>query len=554
MTYSTRDVPAYEVPLTIDSVNGLVGRVSGQNPFNPFGEDVGVRYRYQDTGVFRIFDQSYLRSVVGVKRDGKRTSWEMSVWQNKDRSTVNGSFVFDDAAVSAALSSSDPATALNPFVGDGTAPGSRELIASLATPLSAEYVTISRGFTGNLRGVLTELPAGQLTGLAGFDYSQNVFETTDPTFGQYVALPNGRSSSRAAFAEVRLPILAGKSQDTGPSLVTTGAFRREWSDRFEGHGDSSTLGIEWKPWQKLNVRASYSTAFKPLLNYNALGPEMLVGGGAFDPVTQEDVEFQVQQGGGVPDGIKPERSTSKTVGFNYRITDDWNFSLNIWKNHLQDRIAAVSTDFFMENEQYFPGRVIRDPVSLRILQVDQRRVNIFSTDVTGADVTFEGVANTPIGSWYNNLSGSYAYKYDEQVVPGAPTVDNVGVLRSGGWAPKWKIVYRSDLQFHQLVSANFAARYVSKYRDRTAYSIGERAGEYPELGGFWTVDIGLDLDMGNAMGITDGFFKEARLKLGVRNVTNHSLDFCASCTYWGYDASQYDVLGRAYQAEIRASF
>lgn len=554
IAYSARDIPAYELPLIIDSANGVVGRVSAENPFNPFGERVGIKYRYQDTGVYREFGQSYLRSVVGVKRDGKRAGWEISAWQNKDRSTVNGASFFSEAAISEALSSSDPNSSLNPFVGDGTAPGSRELIASLAEPIDAEYVSISRGVTGNVRGALKELPAGPVTGLAGFDYTRYELETSDPIYSQVKNQPNGSSSARSVFAEIRLPILSGTRKGMAPSLVTTGAFRRDWSDKFEGHGDSSTLGLEFKPWEDLNIRASYSSAFKPLLNFDALGELRIDQGGHFDPVSQEDVTYEIYVSGGVPNGIKPERSTSKTIGFNYRVVDDWSLSMNIWKNHLQDRIAGVAAGFFIENEQHFPGRVIRDPVSGHIVLVDQRRVNIFSTDVTGADVTVEGVMNTPMGSWHNNLSGSYAYKYDEQVVPGAPTVSNVGILRSGGWAPKWKIVYRSDLQFHQLASANIAARYVSAYRDRTTYSIGENAGEYPELGGFWTIDIGFDLNIGSVIGIADGFFKEARLKLGVRNLTENNLDFCASCTYWGYDASQYDIIGRAYQAEIRASF
>src|SRR3546814_6777416 len=50
----------------------------------------------------------------------------------------------------------------------------------------------------------------------------------------------------------------------------TGAMRRETSDRFESAMRTETVGLEVRPFKSLLLRATYSTAFRPLLTYRAV--------------------------------------------------------------------------------------------------------------------------------------------------------------------------------------------------------------------------------------------------------------------------------------------
>src|SRR3546814_7326182 len=74
---------------------------------------------------------------------------------------------------------------------------------------------------------------------------------------------NGSTESRATFGEIRVPIVASRSGETGGRVVATGAIRRESSDRFEKPIRTETIGLEVRPFKSLLLRSTYSSAFKP---------------------------------------------------------------------------------------------------------------------------------------------------------------------------------------------------------------------------------------------------------------------------------------------------
>src|SRR3546814_1082050 len=71
------------------------------------------------------------------------------------------------------------------------------------------------------------------------------------------------TESRATFGEIRVPIVASRSGETGGRVVATGAIRRESSDRFEKPIRTETIGLEVRPFKSLLLRSTYSSAFKP---------------------------------------------------------------------------------------------------------------------------------------------------------------------------------------------------------------------------------------------------------------------------------------------------
>src|SRR5690606_34800169 len=136
--------------------------ISASNPHNPFGVDVGIDYAFAETGLFREFDQSFWRATIGLQGRVGRWDYDVSFWRSTDKSTTGDNFGF--LITPSALSSSDPESALNPFVGDGSAPGSDELISSLLDKHDNSSSLKVSGASAFIRGNIASLPAGRVMG------------------------------------------------------------------------------------------------------------------------------------------------------------------------------------------------------------------------------------------------------------------------------------------------------------------------------------------------------------------------------------------------------
>jgi outer membrane receptor protein involved in Fe transport len=205
-------------------------------------------------------------------------------------------------------------------------------------------------------------------------------------------------------------------------------------------------------------------------------------------------------------------------------------------------------------ESAFPERIQRDPVTNRIVYVDSRLINISKADISGVDLEASTAFTAWGGQFYPAISATYTYEYIDQVRPGLPLRNNLGVRTGSSWAPKWKIVPRLTWSYEDQVSVNAFARYISAYKDPAALTTGENAGEFNMLGDIWHIDASVDLSMGVILGTDRGWISNQRMQLGVRNLTNKLPEFCNSCGISGYDASQYDIIGRTISLTLRANF
>ncbi len=557
-SYTKRDVPAFQLAFQLPGM-GEIGytRVSADNPFNPFGVDVGVDFSYADTGLYSEFDQEYYRGMLGVRGRIGRFDWELTGTQSRDKATAKGAQSWDPDKIAAALNSSDPATALNPFVSDGSAPGSRELIASLLGQ-DLNHGTASRGdvLTGYIRGPLATIPTGQVQALIGLEKQRNEIRLDSNQLIMDTFHIGGVVKSDATFAELRVPILSPRAGSSRERIALTGAMRRESSDRAEGHTLTRTYGLEAWATEKLLMRATYSTAVRPLLSYSALESPRTERAAFYDP-TLPGRPFQivpVVRYGGVAPGLVPEHSETVTAGFLYRPSTDWSISLTHWDTKYRDRIGFISPQSLVDNENLFPGRVIRDPTTGRVTLLDQRQVNLSRYDSAGVDIAIEGYVPTRFGDFNAGLSATYTYKHESQLTEEAPSVDAVSVRRADGWAPRWKVVPRVGWQRGSDYNVTMAGRFVSRYRDSEPLSTGPNEGRYSELGRIWIVDFNADISLSRWLkGMA--WIDDTRLNFGATNVLNKQPEFCAGCGWGaGYDASIYDIVGRTYYAELRLSF
>src|SRR5690606_32927680 len=120
-----------------------------------------------------------------------------------------------------------------------------------------------------VRGPLLKLPAGDLHALIGGEYRKvKLLNVNDGIAGV-----EGKDASRAVYAEVRAPIIsAQKNGDNSELMAITVAIRNEALGRSNEDATTSTVGFEFRPFKSFLIRGTYSTAFKPILTYDAVRP------------------------------------------------------------------------------------------------------------------------------------------------------------------------------------------------------------------------------------------------------------------------------------------
>lgn len=557
LSYSKRNVPATEVPFYVS--NGLYGIDTGivpaSNAFNPFGVPVAVDYYLQSTGVFRDYNQTYWRALVGARGKAHSWAWEVSGWRSRDTSTTGNVLQFYSEYTLSALAESDPSKALNLFGGNGGLPISSELMRNFLIPLNTNFGSDVFGMNAYAHGPLIQVPSGNVDGLIGIEYQRQALISKISILNPEEDT-TGTSISKALFAEMRVPILSGLGAGKAGKITATGAFRIESTDRINERARTETLGIEYRPNPFVLFRGTYSTAFKPLPIYRSI----LSSGNGYGATVQDPdfggATFRVATiyGGGLPPNLRPETSRSQTIGLVITPSNSSRLSLTLWKSELIDLLYTgyVPLQFFMDHEDELPGRVVRDPSTGVVKAIDLRPFNISAVNLAGADIAAEKRWTTGIGEFTAVISATYMERYEQVLTDVSPAQNNLGVLRYGGWAPRWKIVPRIEW-FYRDTSISLLGRYVSSYDDTLPLFTGPDAGKVPQLGNFWMADLNVELPIGKLIGWKQLQLADARISLGARNLFNRLPDFCNSCEL-GYDASQYDIVGRSIYLQARLGF
>lgn len=552
LTYTQRSVPAAQLTVGVwGGEGGKNGFLPADHPLNPFGVPVGVDFQFADTGLFQSYRQQHLRGLLGLRGKAGRFDWELAGWQSRDKAEVEGAQLFDLRKITAAIA--DPASGFNPLVGDGSAPASLDVLRSLvSTDLLGDMKTRTTGVSGFIRGRLWELPAGNVHALVGMERQSHSidFETSNPY--RLIRVADGKSTNSAVFTEARIPIVSPREGGSIERLAMTGAVRNETSDRFSGSALTKTAGLEARPWESLLLRSTYSTAFRPIITHNALEAPLEMYTSIFDPKFGGYYNTQQITTGGAPADLKPETSTTVTMGLLYRPVQDWSLSLTHWNIKFRDEIRQIGSAAMLENEELYANRIIRDPVTGMVSEIDVRSVNISLKDAAGVDISADGVIESPIGTFYPSVAATYTYRLDQQLTDSSPVRSDLARYNQAGWAPRWKIVPRIGWDYRDMARTMLVGRYVSSYLDPSAFDTGPRAGTYQELGDFWMFDLNLELSLGRVFR-NRPILSGTSLNIGATNLFNRLPDFCNSC-FVGYDASQYDIVGRTVYAELRVNF
>jgi len=521
-----------EGPTSPPSLN--LASVPASNAFNPFGAAVrvsGVAQGAESLATVSLEEQ-FVRPLLGARGKLGTWQWEVSALDARD----NGSQVItgqpNTAARNAALASSDPATALNPFR-DGPMANASVLGSIYSNRIVTDFSSESKILDAYTRGPLLQLPAGPLTAVIGAEHERSTFERGF----------EASRTARALFAELRAPLYATADGHGGKRevLAVQGAARY---DDYSDFGSKTTgqVGLELRPVERLLLRGTHATAFKPPTLFNLASPTTSSASTVNDPKSGGATVLVQSSTGGNPN-LHPTTSTSSTLGFVG--SPAWirglDVSMTWWWSRIDDAINfPISTQFVVDNESAFPGRVIRNDAG-QIVAVDRTYANFGTMRQRGVDLAINWRVATSLGTFTPALAGTYLTQFEGSSTAGSPSVDRLSRANNDGvFAPRWKSIVSIGWTTGPAWSAWLAGRYIGSYTDYTPPR---------EIGDVWYLDASVEIAVERALDLAKGSLGGMALSLGGTNLTNKLPDW--STFFRGYDVFNYDLVGRTFFVRLK---
>ena len=522
--------------------------VAPSNPYNPFGETVGISDLLSSLGRGGLFlDTDFFRPLVGARGDLRGGwKWEVAAWESQDWSYVTDHNYPNSAAIQTALDSSVPATALNPFTAG--AQGSQQLLQSLVYNEEEKYLSRTAAANGFIRGPLLQLPSGNIDLVVGGEYSR------DTLYGDLINSPfdppNTQSTfhrnSYGVFGEARVPIV-GNQSGNGDTLALTLAGRYDSYSDF-GNKITPQYGAEWRPITSLLFRASYGKAFKAPSLYDLYTPVISFPTQVGDPQRGGSFDNIIETYGGNAH-LHPETGQSRTFGLAYSNNELGGLQLSIthWAIDESDSIQALAPQTIVDNESLFPSNVIRASSCqggppCPIVQVNDTFVNFGAIDVRGLDYQLKFKFQTPLGELSPILSATQTYRYQASLVPGSPPTDRTSIAYDdGNFAPRWKGTSSVGWKLGAYVGS-VTGRYVGKYQDYDSTRI---------IGNQWFCDANVRIAIGDALSASNPWLRRSFFSLGAVNLFNRLPQYSNfNGGTAGFSPAEADIRGRFLYAQI----
>ncbi len=551
------------------------GTVPASNYYNPFGEDVWMGYVFnREIAEGKLIPFARTTDLERLNLSAS-LSWETPIegWTatfSANHGTDNpyggypGSFNYRGPEFQAALASSDPAEAVNPF-GDGTVQRATfEEFVTYATrgarDGSQDVVGLSlAGSLFDLSGGPVELAVGteMRTDTLDFDsFLLNPFTFRVPDAPEIVP----ESKNTALFFELSAPIIGDSNSRPGIhglSLYAAGRYDEyEIDGPFEGilqpassrkYDDFVTkLGVVYRPVESLKLRATWGQAFLAATLPELFGPtneytffrffdplNPIENGGPFASV------FPLTVLGGNPD-LQPQTSDTATLGFEYTPVNMPGLYLSAtWsKTEFEGLIGSLDSAFgwppvyAFENWQQFPDYVRRDADGV-LTYLSLQKINLSARTSEAVDFQARYTFDTMMGEFAAGILGTRTLKLETTpfggVDPVAQEGTNQGPVKMKGSAYlDWA---RGDW------GANLTINHESSYKNiNTGVS-------RTDVDGYTTVDL-----QGTYVLPVSGW----RMTVGVQNIFDADFPFFDS--YAGVDSSHVDFRRRVAFVDIVKEF
>ncbi len=486
---------------------------------------------------------------------GRDWQIEASVSYGGHADSVDNTNIADSGALAAALASSDPATAFNPFGDGGDTPSAA--LAALTMRQHIETDSELVGYALRADGGVFDLPGGRARVAVGIERRRETFSIDrEEIFGSglvtnpFTQAPGERTTD-ALFAEAFLPVL-----DT---LSLSLSVRREDSSDF-GEATTPKIGLQWRPLSDLTLRATWGQSFKaPQFAQMLGGTGASIGSlpGFLDPNATNGSTGLLQILGGNR-GLEPEEAETWTAGFELAPSwlDGFRLSATYFDIEFSNRIAIPGfiLDAFQNPSQY-QGYFIRNPTPQQIADYlaladdvsgvvppdgieviwDERLTNLASLRVRGVDLSASYALETDWGelSLFATASGLLQFsRQNNSALPGVDVLDTM--LNPVDWRARAGMALDAGVWRGAL-----SMQYTDDYRDNL--SAPER-----EISSWTTFDARLTRRFGQT-----GEGAGAEITLDIRNLADEDPPFANNPIGMGFDTLNASPVGRVVMVEVR---
>lgn len=530
--------------------------VSGENPYNPFHEDVLVDALLTDLGPQRFERRAEMvRAAGGVRGRVREWDWEASLQRSRDDAVTVRSNQLDQARVAAALITSDPDDALNPFGGSGA--NSPALLASLlAEPAENHFGTEAMQSVASFRGPLASLPAGSLEFAAGAEWREERvrYDIGPPTDVD----GSHRRSILGGFGELRVPLVdqAARIPAVHDLAVVLSGRLDDYSD--VGQAFNPEYALIWRPTAALTFRTSLAQSFRPPPLFDLHVSKVEVPGPILDPARNGEFALVVFRAGGNPQ-LKPASADSLSVGLRFEPKGPSAVRLgaNYWRIAIDETITVPSPARLLAAENLFPERVIRGPPTasdvaagipgpLQVLDIS--RLNNGAIHTSGVDISAAVTLDTRAGRFKPELSATWVHDFTTSDLIEGPGVDRVGIANTQGTVPRWRGVAMLSWS-RGGIGVSTAMRYVPSYDD--VDFVGARNGR--QIGSQALVDFQLALDLGE-LAAQRSPWNGFEIRAGAFNLFDAEPPFAEVAGPMGYDQTQGDLRQRFAYLKVAKRF
>lgn len=592
-------------PIFLGSEAGTYGLadfvgIDATNPYNPFGFTIDPEgtliARRPIEGGPRIFSQDVDTSYfsTGLKGDfniGERLLfWDVNyaTGTNKATQTVHGTY--NIAHIQRALGPIDgctgPCVPLNLFGGPGSiSPEMLNYISFIENDRSQQKLT---DWTANLSGEAFDLPAGPLSFAAGYEHRrQSGWYTPDAVViaGESNGVPSGPTSGSYSvneyYLELNVPLLA--DMVAVKKLELSAATRYSDYSNFGGTTNSK-FGLRWQVGDEFTLRGTWAEGFRApsigelygtFARFDAqiADPCNYATGqlatncaalGVPDPANFEQANSQISVVTGGNALLKPEQSTSLTLGALY--SPGWgensawsrklDFELTYYRIKMNDAIQASDAQTLLNRcvstlDPVFCNNIGRSSGG-NINRFNNTLFNLGRIDTSGYDIGVSWFGNdSGIGAFNASLQTTWLKKFEAIATDsGLPEPRTVGIEVADSGMPKWRATANVGWTSGAW-SAGWTMRYLSDLTENcgeatAGLAVCDGPNETHHLGATtyhdarvsWTVPMDLKLTV----------------SAGVNNLFGKEPPLCLSCSLNGYDASIYDLPGRFSYIEASIRF
>ncbi len=455
--------------LTVPSTNAFFVTPPGSTIANCAASVTGVP---AGTKCYTI-NYNYRNDFGRNTQTGAAESWQItpgiriklpSDWQfegvlgiGKTSDSANSYNAINATALAAAMRSSDPATAFDPYGLNRTSPA---VLAGIFNQISfSPTIGYFTGYEARLNGTLVNLPGGALKLAAGYegqDWQMNAGVARGNPGTAVVFTPRARRVD-SVYAELVVPIFSAENAVPGFQKLELDAAVRY--DKYSDVGKTTNpkFGINWVPTDGLKLRASYGTSFRaPTLSQIYGNTNQLFVQNYTNPAGGTPITGVALSGGNL--ALKPETATTWSFGADIDPTSNLHLSATYFHVDYKNQVLALLSDLALLSRatQYdgtgliiqgtAAGQKVADLLASGItigsalqipgnnplaitLFVDGRSQNLTRSITEGIDFSANYTLRTDnSGTFSFGLNGTYLTKFATLQTPTAPSIDQLNQI------------------------------------------------------------------------------------------------------------------------------